>query len=261
MQWTPGKDRLSIKQHRAGRPETLSPHACRWNPDCGPAECREFCPSQVCRGDGSSAASRSAVAGAGRHRAGPSSRLHLQLRDVHRVARRCAAGGGPRRCVCARRPRIADALEQTVKGREPAGHAIGCRGSWPRSRCGLPDLSTVGARTPQTAKIAGELRDLPVLTISDIEGFGELGGIAQFYFDQGRLRFSVNVKAAKRARLEISSKLLSIGETTMRSVLLRRPARDGAAGPPRASRWPRAPARASCSRCRARHRRNRRCPT
>ena len=55
--------------------------------------------------------------------------------------------------------------------------------------------------------IAG-LRDAPVLTISDIEGFTEVGGIAQFFFEHGQLRFSIQLESAKRARLQISSRLL-----------------------------------------------------
>jgi len=64
----------------------------------------------------------------------------------------------------------------------------------------------------QSSQVIAGLRDLPVLTVSDLEGFGDLGGMVRFYFDRGRLRFSVNVKAAKPARLEFSAKLLSLAK-------------------------------------------------
>lgn len=49
---------------------------------------------------------------------------------------------------------------------------------------------------------------MSVLTISDLDGFTELGGIAQFFFQQGMLRFNVRAESAKRAGLQISSRLL-----------------------------------------------------
>jgi YfiR/HmsC-like len=51
-----------------------------------------------------------------------------------------------------------------------------------------------------------------VLTISDLDGFIAQGGVAQFFFDQGRLRFSVQLEAARRARLQISSRLLTLAK-------------------------------------------------
>jgi hypothetical protein len=60
----------------------------------------------------------------------------------------------------------------------------------------------------QAARAVAAVRDLPVLTISDAEGFSEVGGIAQFFFEHGQLRFSVELTCAKRARLRISSRLL-----------------------------------------------------
>ena len=56
------------------------------------------------------------------------------------------------------------------------------------------------------------LHDTPVLTISDLDGFTDIGGIAQFYFEQGRLRFTIRVQSVKRARLEISSRLLALAK-------------------------------------------------
>jgi hypothetical protein len=60
--------------------------------------------------------------------------------------------------------------------------------------------------------VAG-LRDTPVLTISEVEGFTKMGGIAQFFFENGQLRFDVQLASARRARLQISSKLLSLART------------------------------------------------
>ena len=108
---------------------------------------------------------------------------------------------------------VAEALERTVKGRLHLGHPITVSrvtATGPLRSCRVLYLSSVPAA--QAVGILTGLRDHPVLTISDLEGFGELGGIAQLYFERGHLYFSVDVDPAKRARLEISSKLLILSK-------------------------------------------------
>ncbi|MEP6918993.1 MAG: YfiR family protein, partial [Acidobacteriota bacterium] len=77
--------------------------------------------------------------------------------------------------------------------------------------CHVLYVSTFSAE--QIKQLIASLHDLPVLTISDTEGFAKAGGIAQFFFSRGRLNFSVQVDAAKRARLQISSRLLALATT------------------------------------------------
>lgn len=50
----------------------------------------------------------------------------------------------------------------------------------------------------------------PVLTVSDTKDFNRLGGIIQFMVINKKIRFSINVDAAHRAGLTISSKLLKL---------------------------------------------------
>ena len=110
---------------------------------------------------------------------------------------------------------IGDALARTVKGRMLAGHAIGVMqtepGETPRGGCHV--LFVSGVTATQVVKLVAGLRDAPVLTISDVAEFIQLGGIAQFFFKHGQLRFDVHVEAARRARLQISSKLLALTTT------------------------------------------------
>ena len=54
------------------------------------------------------------------------------------------------------------------------------------------------------------LHGLPVLTVSDIHGFTELGGIIEFRIIENKVRFDINVNAAESSGLNISSKLLSL---------------------------------------------------
>ena len=52
----------------------------------------------------------------------------------------------------------------------------------------------------------------PVLTIGETEEFGKKGGIIRFFMEKDRLRFAVNLKAARRAGLRLSSQLLMSAE-------------------------------------------------
>ncbi|MFC1592266.1 YfiR family protein, partial [Thermodesulfobacteriota bacterium] len=49
-----------------------------------------------------------------------------------------------------------------------------------------------------------------VLTVSDIEGFAAKGVVIEFYKKEDFLRLKINLRAAERAGLKISSKLLDI---------------------------------------------------
>jgi hypothetical protein len=47
-------------------------------------------------------------------------------------------------------------------------------------------------------------------SVSDCERFAKLGGVANFFVQDGRLRFAINVDAARRAGLRISSRMLAL---------------------------------------------------
>ncbi|MGA7792713.1 MAG: YfiR family protein [Candidatus Acidiferrales bacterium] len=60
--------------------------------------------------------------------------------------------------------------------------------------------------------ILSGLRGSSVLTVSDTAGFLDAGGMIQFLNENGRVRFAINVDATGRARLKMSSKLLSLAK-------------------------------------------------
>ena len=107
---------------------------------------------------------------------------------------------------------VGDALERAVRERVIAGHsmAVSNRAAADGARKTCHVLYLSGVTSGEAAQLVAALRDVPVLTISDVDGFTELGGIAQFFFEHGRLRFNVHVESARRARLQISSKLLAL---------------------------------------------------
>jgi hypothetical protein len=109
---------------------------------------------------------------------------------------------------------VGDALDRAVSGRILERHAITTSRvviSAPKRACQVLYVSGVSAA--QAGLAIADLRDAPVLTISDIEGFIEVGGIAQFFFEHGQLRFRIELESAKRAKLQISSRLLIMAKT------------------------------------------------
>lgn len=58
--------------------------------------------------------------------------------------------------------------------------------------------------------ILSSLRGSSVLTVADTAGFLEAGGMIQFLSENDRVRFAINAEAAGRAKLKVSSKLLSL---------------------------------------------------
>ena len=109
----------------------------------------------------------------------------------------------------------AEALVRAVKGRTLAGHILEVSQSAPDGppRRGCHILYLSGVTASQAATLVTGLRDAPVLTISDVEEFTRLGGIAPFFFHRGQLRFNVDAESARRARLQISSRLLALAKT------------------------------------------------
>jgi uncharacterized protein DUF4154 len=60
------------------------------------------------------------------------------------------------------------------------------------------------------ARILGILRGSHVLTVGEMDGFGQSGGMINFVLEENRVHFEINVEAADRAGLKISSKLLEL---------------------------------------------------
>jgi hypothetical protein len=54
------------------------------------------------------------------------------------------------------------------------------------------------------------LRRTPVLTVSDLHGFAHAGGMVELLQENDKMRFAINPKTAERARIRLSSRLLSL---------------------------------------------------
>lgn len=59
-------------------------------------------------------------------------------------------------------------------------------------------------------RIAAISRGAGMLTIGDTEGFSKRGAMVNFFLENGKVRFEINLDAARQGGLQISSKLLSL---------------------------------------------------
>lgn len=61
-------------------------------------------------------------------------------------------------------------------------------------------------------KMLDNLRNQEVLTVSDVEGFGSMGGMIELAKNGTSLKLKINHQSAKDAKLQISSRLLKLAE-------------------------------------------------
>jgi hypothetical protein len=80
----------------------------------------------------------------------------------------------------------------------------------------LPELKTCqlvfvsGREEKQLPEILNSLKGASALVVGEGEDFAERGGAVQFFLENNKLRFAINVDAIQRARLQASSKLLAL---------------------------------------------------
>ena len=61
-------------------------------------------------------------------------------------------------------------------------------------------------------RIFVRLKNCNVLTISDMENFARKGGVVHLFPAGNKIRFAINVDAAERNGLQVSSKLLKLAK-------------------------------------------------
>ena len=104
---------------------------------------------------------------------------------------------------------VAEALRHAVSGKVLADRPITVSivaAAAPKRSCRV--LYVAGMPVSELATVVADLHEAPVLTISSIDGFAMAGGMTQFFFEHGQLRFRIHLESAKRAGLQISSRLL-----------------------------------------------------
>jgi hypothetical protein len=115
-------------------------------------------------------------------------------------------------CVLGQNP-FGGALSDAVGGKTVLGRpfaVVDISETSQSSECQMLFVSS--SERKRLRSILGELRPTGVLTIGETEGFAAQGGIVNFRLEEGRVRLEINIEAAERARLRISSKVLTLAQ-------------------------------------------------
>jgi hypothetical protein len=104
-------------------------------------------------------------------------------------------------------------LDDTVQGEKVDGHPLVIqRFASAGDVKGCRILFISRSESGQMQSILAGLRDKSVLTVGDAEGFVKNGGIVRFAMESNKIHFKINLEAAKRANLVISSQVLRLAE-------------------------------------------------
>ncbi len=108
---------------------------------------------------------------------------------------------------------VGEALMRTVSGQRLNGRTVLVSiiaPNAPLPTCHVLYVSSIARNRMSEVLVA--LRETPVLTVSDDETFTRIGGIIQVFIENGKMRFRINPRSAKRARLQLSSRLLALAD-------------------------------------------------
>jgi hypothetical protein len=113
-------------------------------------------------------------------------------------------------CVLGEDP-FGPALEATLAGETIGNHRVAARRiSSPQMSDNCQILFISSSEANRLNKIIEALDKSSILTVSDIPQFSQRRGMIQFVLEENRIRFEVNLTAAQRAGLTLSSELLKV---------------------------------------------------
>jgi len=100
-----------------------------------------------------------------------------------------------------------------VKGKNISGRGIDVVRFSDGEDCSKCQVLFVGAsEKKRLAEILDLVKAKPVLTVGETEGFTEQGGVINFVKKDGKVRFEIDLAAARMAQLSISSRVLSLAD-------------------------------------------------
>lgn len=104
-----------------------------------------------------------------------------------------------------------DDLGRIIAGQKVQGRSLVIRRErWGDDLRRCQVLFVSASEHEHSARILGSVQSAGVLTVSDMEGFAEAGGVIEFVIEEKRVHFIVNLDAATQGRLRMSAKLLAL---------------------------------------------------
>lgn len=108
------------------------------------------------------------------------------------------------------------ALDESLKGKTIEARSLQVRhvkDGRDAQGCHVAFIGKTGKR-----RVTDELASLgnsPVLTVGETEQFAKDNGMIAFCMEENKIRFNINLEAAERANLKISSRLLALAKTVI----------------------------------------------
>jgi len=107
-------------------------------------------------------------------------------------------------------------LETTLQGKSIGTRPVQIRHlRQPQDVPGCQVVFVSGRDRKQMVSLLASLKDDAVLTVGESDDFVKQGGMIGFCMDSDKVRFDVNVDAAARAKLKISSRLLLLAKSVI----------------------------------------------
>jgi hypothetical protein len=115
-----------------------------------------------------------------------------------------------------RKDPFAGELEATLQGKSIGTRALQIRHLKQAGETqGCQVLFVGGSDRKQVLPLLAALKDAAILTVGESDNFAKQGGMIGFCMDNNKVRFDINLDAAGRARLKISSRLLLLAKIVL----------------------------------------------
>jgi len=117
------------------------------------------------------------------------------------------------RIGCVAEGKILDSLKEAAEGKLIGERKVQVvAADAPEAWAGCDILFVNSSERKRLPQILNRLKDLPVLVVGESDQFLQQGGAVNLLKKEGKVRFEINVDAARAAHLQISSKLLTLAD-------------------------------------------------
>jgi YfiR/HmsC-like len=111
---------------------------------------------------------------------------------------------------------LGPALEELAQGKIVAGRRVQVQKPRSLQQARSCQVLFIGYQElPRLQEVLAAVRGASVLVVSESPGFAAHGAMIEFVRESDRLRFEINAKAARDARMNISAKLLSLAKNVI----------------------------------------------
>jgi hypothetical protein len=107
-------------------------------------------------------------------------------------------------------------LDETIKGKSVSSHPLRVQHLSLREPVGDCQILFIGAaEKKRLGDVLTSANGHPVLCVGETEHFTQDGGMIGFFVENNKVRFDINLQAAERAKLKISSRLLLLAKNVI----------------------------------------------